>query len=724
MNEIPNELMNKAYRFVKLLKNSKKAFEDDWQNTANYAYNDLELLEHINEIGNYGIINRFGNLIVVDADNKIVSDFLKSKSKGLPETFVIESSPGRYHFFLMCNNSTITKIQLKNNGESVGDVRGYYAETSNYYTTCPSSTHPDGHKYKVAHNAPIAEIEEKTLLAILDRFIDRSKKQVDEKGVIAGSDNGVRHPNMLKSAIKFYYNNYSDVEVRGIVETINKNHPGGPKEQKEIDDILRDAKEFVSKNGSENRMKLFEANAITKNKKGKITINCPNLAKLIIEENNYNFVFIKDDTGSKGELFYYDNGFYHYDGEAKVRKLVQFYLEDLTREYYKNETVSYIKDINSKQRRDIEPPVYLINVKNGIYNLKTKKLEPHDKKYYFINQIPINYNPKAICPKVQKFFASIIAPEDIPFMQEIFGYSLYRSYKFRAIFFFYGTGANGKGMTIRLLKTMVGEDSYSSVKFHKLITERFSIASLYGKMANLGGEMSGNAIKETDELKNLSGMEPVTGEKKFMGTFSFINYAKLISSCNELPYIKDKSFGWWDRAYAIAFSKRFVMGDGVFDPDIYDKITTESELEGVLLWSIRGLQRLIKNKKFSKEKQENAILSEIDKLRISERLFMDDYLVLDESSKLVKDVVYSVYKELCKRYNIPIKSLADFTRSMTYRHFYTCRLGKDRKHGYRNVRWKDSEDQYNDGVVFDVYVEPYKDKSEVTDGEIGVKWYE
>ena len=58
----------------------------------------------------------------------------------------------------------------------------------------------------------------------------------------------------------------------------------------------------------------------------------------------------------------------------------------------------------------------LINLANGIYNWVEDKLYFHgdnDSQHLFIYQLPVNFNPRAKCPRIMQFLNEVMRPEDI-----------------------------------------------------------------------------------------------------------------------------------------------------------------------------------------------------------------------------------------------------------------------------------------------------------------------
>ena len=88
---------------------------------------------------------------------------------------------------------------------------------------------------------------------------------------------------------------------------------------------------------------------------------------------------------------------------------------------------------------------------------------------------------------------------------------------------------------IRVLQEMLGRDSYSSVNLQDLINDRFKRAELFGKKANISGDVPSVPLKDPQMFQNLTGGDDVTVEFKYGDPFQMTNTAKLIFGANKLP---------------------------------------------------------------------------------------------------------------------------------------------------------------------------------------------
>jgi hypothetical protein len=121
-----------------------------------------------------------------------------------------------------------------------------------------------------------------------------------------------------------------------------------------------------------------------------------------------------------------------------------------------------------------------------------------------------------------------------------------------------GNGRNGKSKTIELMKNFLGHKNCTGIPIQKLEKDKFSIIGLFGKMANLAGDISKEALGNTGVFKNLTGRDPIDASRKFQNSITFVNYAKMIFACNELPETNDMTDGFWERWVYLDFPYKFV----------------------------------------------------------------------------------------------------------------------------------------------------------------------
>ncbi|MAF35226.1 hypothetical protein CMO91_05255 [Candidatus Woesearchaeota archaeon] len=101
------------------------------------------------EGGNYGVVTGEANLVAVDFDNAEVQEKVILK---LPPTFTVKTGGGLSHKYFVVDNPENVKVQTEGH-DTLADVQGPKKQVIG-----PGSTHPNGNKYVVVDDIPIAKI--------------------------------------------------------------------------------------------------------------------------------------------------------------------------------------------------------------------------------------------------------------------------------------------------------------------------------------------------------------------------------------------------------------------------------------------------------------------------------------------------------------------------------------------------------------------------------------
>ena len=440
--------------------------------------------------------------------------------------------------------------------------------------------------------------------------------------------------------------------------------------------------------GIPNKDLLEKYEVIYTNEKGEPKVSAANLATLIYKEYNLHFLTTED-----GEMHTYNGGYYEPKGGQKVRKISEYLLGDIISEHTKNETIAHLRDKNYLKREIFDATPFLLNLRNGIYNLQTNEFISNSPEYYFLGQLPVTYNKDAQIDKIKTFLEQVLKPEDIPLFQEIVGYCLYRSYPIQKAFMFLGNGANGKSVASLLIKAMLGKENVSAITLQDINKFRFTTANLYGKMANIYPDIPDEGIQKTGLFKTLVGGDMITADKKFKEPFNFQNYAKLIFSANKLPEAHDDSDAYFRRWIFITFPNKFEGRTA--DKSLLEKLTTEEELSGLFNWGLEGLERLLENGDFTNTVTTDEMRETYQRLASPIKAFMDDCIVVSPEDYIQKDDLYIAFCEYCKQNSLPIMAknvfsmkLHEYVRVEDYR---TSSGGK-RIQTWRGMRFRTSGD--------------------------------
>lgn len=278
---------------------------------------------------------------------------------------------------------------------------------------------------------------------------------------------------------------------------------------------------------------------------------------------------------------------------------------------------------------------------NGMLNLRTLELVPHDKKFYATYQLPVIFDPnrEKRCERFLQYLEETIqTPGPIAQVQEFFGYCLTREVRFEKALLLLGPGADGKSKLIAVLRALVGAQNCSAVSFQDLENE-FHRSSLYGKLLNISTEVGSKAM-ESAYFKAIVSGDPISAAFKHENNFEFCPFCKLIFAGNRLPRILDNSDGPFRRLIPISFKRQF-LDDG--DPDLLDKLM--DELSEIFQWALVGLHRLWTQRRFTDCDETRDLLMEHRRSNNPVLCFVEDVCVLGEYQEVQKEELYKQYKK-------------------------------------------------------------------------------
>jgi P4 family phage/plasmid primase-like protien len=439
---------------------------------------------------------------------------------------------------------------------------------------------------------------------------------------------------------------------------------------------------------------LKEYRVMHEDDNGKIKINCPNLAKLIMYGDNEKYLILKDNQ----DILKYNGGYYENNGIAIIKNRISYYLGEQTKEFFKTEVVGFIKNFIYTERDKLEQPYNLINVRNGIFNIDTNELIPHSPEFTFQYVLPVDYVPNADCPIWKKFIEDVVYQDDLDFLQEVCGYLLYRKYTWALLIILLGHGRNGKTTFINVLSQLLGKNNVEHIPLQTIAYERFAKAKLYQKHANLCSDLGAKEIKDTGTIKQLTGGDAIFARELYQNGFNFTNYAKLMFACNILPEIGDRSLAMNERIAVVEFPNTFERGNENCDPNLIDKLTTPQELSGIFNWMAEGLKRLLDKKTFSKYRNFENVSDYLKESQNPIKIFTDTYIEAKQDNEIQKEIVYKKYLEFCKANNYP--TLVSSWFSQKFKPFAPMGIdeGQPRKSGHKTV-WKNIK--FKDGLVTD-----------------------
>lgn len=295
------------------------------------------------------------------------------------------------------------------------------------------------------------------------------------------------------------------------------------------------------------------------------------------------------------------------------------------------------------------PSGYLdyIVVDNGIYWWRDDQLEGHTPALGAMTKLPIVHDPIAVPHAFNEWLGQVLGgDEDMRrHVWEVLGYLLMTGNPLQKIFLLHGEGGNGKGTLLRVIRAILGRASYSSVSLHQLVDDRFATSGLYGKIANISGDLSARFLADPQVLKEITGGDSISASRKFGQSFEFVPYAVPVFASNEYFRTSDSSIGWRRRWEVIEFTQRVGEQGGFDEQNLFD------ESAGIFNLAMEGLRRLMDRGRFESPQAARDASTRLHEAADPLMLWLeedDDVVRADDATAPTADV-YTVYAKWCRR---------------------------------------------------------------------------
>ena len=257
-------------------------------------------------------------------------------------------------------------------------------------------------------------------------------------------------------------------------------------------------------------------------------------------------------------------------------------------------TVSGVERLARADRRhaatteewDADP--WLLNTPGGVVDLKHGRMRPHDRADRMTKITTAT--PRGDCPIWQPFLDEVTGGDkDLQaYLQRMVGYALTGSTREHALFFLYGTGANGKSVFVNTLATTLGDYATNAPMdtFMETRTDRHptDMAGLRGARFVAAIETEQGRRWAESKVKNLTGGDKISARFMRQDFFEFFPQFKLFVAGNHKPAIRNIDEAMKRRLHLIPFTV-------TIPPERRDKHLQQkllAERDGVLAWALEG----------------------------------------------------------------------------------------------------------------------------------------
>ena len=364
-----------------------------------------------------------------------------------------------------------------------------------------------------------------------------------------------------------------------------------------------------------------------------------------------------------GQLHVYDCGIYKSGYRFIENKMIE--LIPALKANSRTEVLKFLEIITPEETYVSD--ANLIAFRNGVYDLSTDALLPFSPEHIITNMIPWDYNPSAYSELCDKTLTKISC-QDIEIrslLEECIGYCFFRQNELSKSFFLTGSGSNGKSTFLDMVRNVLGRQNYVSLDMDEL-SERFSVTTMFGKLANIGDDISDEFLqgKAIAQFKKIVSGNDIKAENKGQDAYFYKPTVKLLFSANEIPRMRNKGFEAIKRRLVIIpFNAKFSKDDPDFDSGIVWKLKKQDVAEYLVQLGIQGLKRVLENQAFTESKKVKDEVDSFERDNNPLLLFLDE---VEESEILNHETkeVFARYDTFCYENGFQKMAMQTFTKQI------------------------------------------------------------
>lgn len=308
-----------------------------------------------------------------------------------------------------------------------------------------------------------------------------------------------------------------------------------------------------------------------------------------------------------------------------------------------------------------QPDARYINLKNSMYDWEKASTRPHSPELLSTIQLNFEFDQDAECPIFDSWLNEVLPEELHEMFWEFFGYMFLTGNPKQRAILLYGEAGTGKSTLLRLLTAMLGKHNISNVTLRGLSEGTFDRAQLFGKIANIAGDIDSRYMEDSSTFKQITGEDTIQAQHKFQQLFSFQAYAVPLFSANKLWRSSDTTDGYFRRWVIIPFNHK------VDRAKHFDETWLWNESPGIFNKAMVGLRRLMSQGDFTMTDEAKRIFEEFQTESDVVRMWLnsdDSISTGDEKARTRKTSVYNQYKMWCFENGFKPLSSGELSKSL------------------------------------------------------------
>lgn len=326
----------------------------------------------------------------------------------------------------------------------------------------------------------------------------------------------------------------------------------------------------------------------------------PALLAIHVKE-HLKYILVQDSLRDTRTKYVYEDGVYRLCSDERFKGYIKRFIEDY------DPALVRMRDVEEANRNisaGLQAIPYdllnndedIINFRNGILNLKTMELMPHDPAILSTIQLDCDWTGKDEHTPTFDGYMAVLSDYNRPVHELLLQFmgavlSNVRGSRYKKALFMTGDGDSGKSQLKILTERILGRDNFAAVDLPELESQ-FGASMIYGRRLAGTADLSFMTIRELKSFKTITGGDNIKIEFKGKTGFSYIYNGFLWFCMNRPPRFGGDNGAWvYDRILLVDCPN--VIPKSEQDHELLDKMLDERN--GVVFKAVMAFRETVQN---------------------------------------------------------------------------------------------------------------------------------
>jgi putative DNA primase/helicase len=331
-----------------------------------------------------------------------------------------------------------------------------------------------------------------------------------------------------------------------------------------------------------------------------------------------------------------------------------------------------LSSIVCAETSEFESDPDLLNCKNGVIDLRTGRLTPHDPAQRFMHCVTVDYKPDADPTVWLDWLREAVGEEMANWLQLAIGYTLTGRTNEEILFYLFGPPRSGKGVFTETMLSLLGEPLSKEVNFSTFTEKRdgnsqnFDLAPL--KPCRFVAADESNAYERFNEakVKMITGGGKIHCSFKYKDHFNYKPQYKLWLSSNHPINADPDDDAVWSRFRLIHFPTSHL---GSEDKRLKERMRSRPVLEGLLAWAVQGAMKwyALDGRGLREPASSAALKQEQRGASDSVGMWIEERCIVGEQHYAGTTPLYQDYEYWCKESGFEPKKHKNFSIALQHK---------------------------------------------------------